>query len=523
MSFSFSLPTRPLLCAGLAYLALPACLFLWGWLHPAFSAPLCAALAYGVYACARKLPERRLPLTGRGLAALAFMSAFCLLLVLLCGFTGHCQQHADFVVRNAVYDQLTGRPWPLLMTDGRHFIYYLGHWLPPALGASFCPASWASWLLALWTFLGLELALLAATARWGVRKTAWWALVLCCLGSPAPALDCLGMPLSSLFPEYNSQLVLFISVPTQIFNTFNHAVPALLCAVLVLTRSLRGAGYYFMGALLLPSSPLGALLLLPYLVYETIFRHCPTWKEPFLRFRALLLRPVFWAAALFASVMAVFYAHLDGGGQLSCLFSGQYAEIYHYGQRQLLLYPDSVKYASFLLALALDVLLPGALIFPACRKQPWYYITLGMMACSLFFRTGIMNNELLFKAPAVLYPFLSLLFLQAFRQGNLRFRAVLLLYLAWAAIPSLACVAEKAGTFSTQADKMREHRQAHDGATFGRPEEPACRQFTKKDGHPLPAWLFKTATTRRQESIQPDAEDIRKGTGIPAQGVLPPG
>lgn len=490
MSSSLSLPARPLLGAGLAYLALPMGLFLWGWLHPVFSVPLCAALAYGLYACVRKLPSRRLPLTGRGLAALAVLTTFCLLLVLLCGFTGHCRQHADFMVRNAVYKQLTAGSWPLLMADGRHFIYYLGHWLPPALAAPFCPASWAPWLLALWTFLGLELALLTAAARWGVRKTAWWALILCCLGSPAPVLDCLGMPLSSLFPEYHAQMVLFIGIPAQIFNTFNHAVPALLCAVLVLTRSLSGAGYYFMGALLLPSSPLGALLLLPYLVDETLFRRWSTWKEPLLRFRALLLRPVFWTAILFAAVMTVFYVHLDGGGQLFCLFSGQYAEIYHYGQRQLVLYPDSVKYASFLSALALGVLLPGALLFPACRREPWYYITLGMMACSLFFRTGIMNNELLFKAPAVLYPFLSLLFLHAFRKGGLRFRAVLVLYLAWTALPSLACVAEKAATFSTQAAIMQEHRQARDGA-FDRPEEPTCRQFTKKDGYPLPAWLFK--------------------------------
>ena len=43
MSPSLSLPTRPLLCAALAYLALPLGLFLWGWLHPAFSVPLCAA------------------------------------------------------------------------------------------------------------------------------------------------------------------------------------------------------------------------------------------------------------------------------------------------------------------------------------------------------------------------------------------------------------------------------------------------------------------------------------------------
>ena len=494
MSFSPFLPTRPLLCAGLAYLALPAGLFLWGWLHPAFSVPLCAALAYGLYACARKLPEHRLPLTGRGLAVLAGLTMACLLLVLLCGFTGHCQQHADFAVRNAVYEQLTAGPWPLLMADGRHFIYYRAHWRTPALFPHFCPSSWAPWLLALWTFLGLELALLAAAARWGVRKTAWWALILCCLGSPAPALDCLGMPLSALFPEYNAQMVLFIGIPAQIFNTFNHAVPALLCAVLVLTRSLPAAGYYFMGALLLPSSPLGALLLLPYMADETLFRRSPAGKTPLLRLRALVLHPVFWTAALFAAVMAVFYAHLDGGGQFSCLFAGQYAEIYHYGQRQLLPWPDSVKYTSFLLALALGVLLPGALLFPACRKLPWYYITLGMMACSLFFRTGIMNNELLFKAPAVLYPFLSLLFLHAFRKGGLRFRTILVLYLAWTALPSLTCVAEKAGTFSTRAAIMREHRQAHEDGALNHPEEPTCRQFRKKNGHPLPAWLFKSAT-----------------------------
>lgn len=493
MSPGLSLPTRPLLCAGLLYLALPLLLFLWGWLHPAFSVPLCAALAYGLYICARNLPAQRLPLNGRGLAALGFLSAFCLLLVLLCGFTGHCQQHADFLVRNALYERLAAGSQPLVMADGRHFIYYLGHWLPPALAAPFCPSSWAPWLLALWTFLGLELGMLAAASRWGVRQTAWWTLILFCLGSPAAALDCLGMPLSSLFAEYNAQMVLFIGMPAQLFNTFNHAVPSLLCAVLVLTRSLPAAGYYFTGALLLPSSPLGALLLLPYMAYETLLR-LPAGTEPPSRLRLLLLQPVFWIAVLLVAVMAVFYAHLDGGGQFSCLLGGKYAEIYHYGQERLLLYPGSVKYTSFLLALALGVLLPGSLLFPASRRNPLYYITLGMMAGSLFFRTGIMNNELLFKAPAVLYPFLSLLFLHAFRQEGAKYRTLLLLYLAWAAIPSLQCMLEKAGTFSTQASAMQEHRQAAHGGALDHLKEPVCRQFVKKDGRPLPAWLFKAGT-----------------------------
>lgn len=415
MSARFFLSARLPLCAGLLYLALPLLLFLQGWVHPAFSAPLCAALACGLYVCARHLPAQRLPLSGRRLAALGLLSFFCLMLVLLCGFTGHCQQHADFIIRNAVYERLAANSWPLVTEDGHHFIYYLGHWLPPALAASFCPASWAPWLLALWTFLGLELALLAATVRWGIRKTARWALILLCLGSPAAVPDCLGIPLSSLFAEYHAQMVLFIGMPVQLFNTFNHAVPALLCAVFVLTRSLPPSGYYLAGTLLLPSSPLGALLL----------------------------------------------------------------------------HPDSVKYASFLLALALGILLPGALLFPKCRKNPLYYITLGMMAGSLFFRTGIMNNELLFKAPAVLYPFLSLLFLRALRRGDVKYRALLILYLVFSALPNLQCIMEKAETFSTRASIMRKHWQTA-GGTPDCPGTLIRRQFMKKDGHPLPSWLFKT-------------------------------
>lgn len=294
------------------------------------------------------------------------------------------------------------------------------------------------------------------------------------------------MPLPSLFAEYNAQMVLFIGMPAQLFNTFNHAVPALLCAVLILTRSLPAAGYYFMGALLLPSSPLGALLLLPYIVYETLFCR-PTEQASPSRLRSLLLQPAFWVAFLCAAVMAVFYAHLDGGGQFSCLFAGKYAEIYHYGQQRLLLYPGSVKYASFLLALALGVLLPGALLFQACRRNPLYYITLGMMAGSLFFRTGIMNNELLFKAPAVLYPFLSLLFLHAFRQGGTKYRTLLILYLACTALPSLQCMMEKAGTFSTRASTMQEHQlTAHGGMLDPPGKTPSAANSSKRTAIPSP-------------------------------------
>lgn len=59
----------------------------------------------------RKLPEGRLSLTERGTVLLLLLSAGCLLLAFLCGFTGHFQQHADFTIRNAIYGQLIAEPW----------------------------------------------------------------------------------------------------------------------------------------------------------------------------------------------------------------------------------------------------------------------------------------------------------------------------------------------------------------------------------------------------------------------------
>lgn len=111
-----------------------------------------------------------------------------------------------------------------------------------------------------------------------------------------------------------------------------------------------------------------------------------------------------------------------------------------------------------------------------------------------------MNNELLFKAPAVLYPFLSLLFLRALRRGGVKYRTLLILYLVFSALPNLQCIMEKAGTFSTRASIMRKHWQTASG-TPDCPDTLIRRQFMKKDGHPLPSWLFKTGTkpqSRRQ-------------------------
>lgn len=466
------------------YLALPAILFATGWLHAAFSIPLCLGIAYGLYSIGRHLPPTRTSLSVKQLIGLGLLTLGCLLLVFLCGFTGHIQQHPDFHVRNAIYAALIAQPWPLILSDGKEFIYYLGHWLPPALASSALPPCFSSWILSFWTFLGLELAVLTAACRWGVRSTLFWALILIGLGSLTPILY-------SLLPEYNPQLTPFIRFPSQIFATFNHAVPALLCTVMVLTRSLPPAGYYLMGAFLLLSSPLAGLALLPYMIAETVFRNKFDVKTAGLRVVNLLKSPVIWTAFLLVLITGVFYSHLDGGSQITHLFSSNYAFLYNYKLGHMELYPDSVKYSSFLASLSLNILLPGLLLFPSCRRNPLYYITLAVMTASLFFRMGIMNNELLLKAPAVCYPVLAFLFIQAIQQSRNIFRSVLIIYLILGSQSSLIVIKRKISSFSYSPEEMTANRREEYGGSLNHPESPVYHQFIKKDGYSLPRLFFR--------------------------------
>lgn len=490
-----TLPARPILCAGMLYLALPFFLFAAGWLQPVFSIPVCLAAAFGVVSACRAMPAGVVPLSRRAVAGTALLTAVCFLLAFLCGFTGHVPQHGDFFIRNAIYAELSAHAWPLVLPDGHHFIYYLGHWLPSSLAAQYCPPWLAPWLLTCWTFLGLALALLAAICRWGVRTATWWAILLLGMGSVANTLNSLdSLGAIALLPPHNAQMTLIINIPAQLFSTFNHAVPALLAATLVLTRSLSPAGGFLAGAFLLLCSPLAGIALLPYLIHEALASPRPPGTGPAQKLRALLLQPAFLAALPPVLVLAAFYSHLEGGGAFTCLFGADYAAGYNYEKLQLILYPGSIKYASFLISLALGILLPALLLFPACKRLPLYYITLAGMACCLFFRTGIMNNELLFKSPAVFYPFLAFLFLHAFRQGRPPYRILLATFILTAAIPSVLAVAEKLQHFSTDPAVMQSHRRESYGGSLYHPEHPTYRQFIKQEGHPLPAWLFKTKT-----------------------------
>ncbi|WP_288668125.1 hypothetical protein [uncultured Akkermansia sp.] len=191
-------------CA-VAYMALPSLLFLLGWVRPLFSIPAAAAVAAASVLLSATIPAPTLHLTRRQLAIYLCALALSLLWLLAGGMTGITSQHADFVVRNPIYETLIRCDWPLVDAGGSHFIYYLAFWLPPALACKCFSCSdifIINYVLTAWTGLGLALTLTVLWSRFR-SATLLFLASLCLLASPIGSLG----------------LLVFIAVRTLVHRT----------------------------------------------------------------------------------------------------------------------------------------------------------------------------------------------------------------------------------------------------------------------------------------------------------------
>lgn len=189
---AFTVSGRLAASCAVAYMALPTILFLLGWVRPLFSVPAAAAVAAAAVLLGATIPAPTLHFTRRQMAIYLCVLALSLLWLLAGGMTGITSQHADFVVRNPIYETLIRCDWPLVDAGGRPFIYYLAFWLPPALACKCLSCSdifIINYVLTAWTGLWLFLAMAAA---WDIPpKYQLFLASLCLLSSPIGSLGLL--------------------------------------------------------------------------------------------------------------------------------------------------------------------------------------------------------------------------------------------------------------------------------------------------------------------------------------------
>lgn len=214
---AFTVSGRLAASCAVAYMALPTILFLLGWIRPLFSVPAAAAVAAAAVLLGATIPAPTLHFTRRQMAIYLCVLALSLLWLLAGGMTGITSQHADFVVRNPIYETLIRCDWPLVDAGGRPFIYYLAFWLPPALACKCFSCSdifIINYVLTAWTGLGLALTL---TVLWSRFRTATLLfLLLLIFQGPLDGIVRWGLHLFHLQGPLAHELYLTVGVPAAL-------------------------------------------------------------------------------------------------------------------------------------------------------------------------------------------------------------------------------------------------------------------------------------------------------------------
>lgn len=124
---AFTVSGRLAASCAVAYMALPTILFLLGWVRPLFSVPAAAAVAAAAVLLGATIPAPTLHFTRRQMAIYLCVLALSLLWLLAGGMTGITSQHADFVVRNPIYETLIFQgPLDGIVRWGLHLFHLQG-------------------------------------------------------------------------------------------------------------------------------------------------------------------------------------------------------------------------------------------------------------------------------------------------------------------------------------------------------------------------------------------------------------
>lgn len=413
----------------LLYLLLPNILFLVGWVEPWLAWPLAALLSAGCWLLWRRSTfAPRAPMTRRDKVSLALCLLAGAAIVYLMGFNGDFPQSNDFIVRNAVYSALVNDTWPLHSARGEYFVYYHAFVLPPAALGKLIGGMLPAWLFqALWVYLGLALVIICLHRRAGRRTLS----LLVCMFGLACMQELLGRAdvfaryipgLQGLVDAYWSlvpQPLYYVGMWHQLVATYNHAVPVLLFLAMVHAKLLPWHTLLPVSALVVVSSPLGAVVLLVYLAFKML---------PCMRRDGIV--PAFRHALLYVSIpllvlLGLYYSSGEGSQCLPAWQSAMFA-----GETWKLMVAYGLG--------TLSMLLPLCVFGWRYRHTTGFRVSLLLLLALPWFWTGVDQNELLLKGSILPYFFMAVFLHGAWKHAALPRRCVyLLLFAACAYIPFL--------------------------------------------------------------------------------------
>lgn len=199
---------------SIGYLALPAFLFLFGFMRPLLGIPVAALLGAAIWFYFKSAGNAKAPLLGTPaitesapipVSTLLLGFAIALVVCGLLGAGGWGYQNGDWVRSNGFLHDLTFQSWPpeVVANNTQYFLVYaVSYYLPAALFGKMFGFAAANHFLLLWTAAGVFLALLWVFAF--SKTNARWIILLFFFFSGMDAIGTLlnfGSP-HSIIPEH---------------------------------------------------------------------------------------------------------------------------------------------------------------------------------------------------------------------------------------------------------------------------------------------------------------------------------
>ncbi len=155
------------------YIGFPFLIFLFGWLVWYIAWPAAILFCYSIFLSSKGYISDNKVINDILIKkkTLIYIGFFILIFIFFSGIGGYSFQNEDHRYRNAVFQDLIEKSWPVLyqikgfpaenLLEGKatFLAYYTGYWLPAALFGKLFGATAASFILYLWTVLGLGLVI----------------------------------------------------------------------------------------------------------------------------------------------------------------------------------------------------------------------------------------------------------------------------------------------------------------------------------------------------------------------------
>ena len=261
----------------LCLLLLPAVIFLLTWVKIYLALPAVALLGLALNPSI-KTEDKTIKFRASQLVVIGVVISIWLF---LSGMGGFFTQKLDLLYRNAIYRDLINFSWPVRYQTqaDESLVYYIGHWLFPALIGKLVKAIAgfnAGWLAArialfVYTFVFIYTSILLILFR--INKTTWKAIgVVVSIFVLFSGMDFIGELLTggtSFHLDLWATYFQYSSMATQLNWVFNQAVPAWLACSLMLNEK-DEKSFALIGLSLLPTSPLPLVGLAAYMLVKAL-------------------------------------------------------------------------------------------------------------------------------------------------------------------------------------------------------------------------------------------------------------